>query len=94
MENSNNNVGKIVSSLLIGAAIGGILGILFAPEKGSKTRKKISGKTEDFTNSIKDKFNSFLEEAKSEFEEVKSKFEEVKEDTKDKAKDLASTAKG
>jgi len=84
MENSNNNnLGKIVGSLLVGAAIGGILGILFAPEKGSKTRKKITGKTEDFTNSLKDKFNSFLEDAKKEFEEVK-----------EKAEDIASTAKG
>jgi gas vesicle protein len=63
MENQNNT-GKIVSSLLIGAAIGGILGILFAPHKGSKTRRKISGSTKDFTQSVKDKFNEIVDQAK------------------------------
>ena len=37
---SNNNENSVVA-LLIGAAIGVGLGILFAPEKGSKTREKI-----------------------------------------------------
>jgi len=50
MENSNNT-GKIIGALLAGAAIGGVLGILFAPDKGSETRKKIvsqGGNLKDF----------------------------------------------
>jgi gas vesicle protein len=72
MENSNST-GKMIGALLLGAAIGGALGILFAPDKGSETRKKIAGKTNDLTDSLKEKFNSLLEEAKKEIETAKEK---------------------
>ncbi len=75
MENLNNS-GKVIGALLVGAAIGSVLGILFAPDKGSETRKKIAGKTDDFTKSLKEKFNAILEEAKKEFEAAKEKASE------------------
>lgn len=82
MENSNSNLNKaglVIGSLLIGATIGGILGVLLAPDKGSVTRKKIVGKTNDIKNSIHDKFNDLMADAKEEFEQVKSKSEEFVE---------------
>ncbi len=76
MENSN---GKLIGALLVGAAIGGVLGILFAPDKGSETRKKIAGKTDDLTTGLKEKFNALLEEAKKEFEKANEKAHEFAE---------------
>ncbi len=61
MEKSNNNNGKLVGALLVGAAIGGILGVLFAPNKGSETRKKLVAKGGDLSDSIKEKINSMVD---------------------------------
>lgn len=79
MENSNNS-GKLIGALLIGAAIGGVLGVLFAPDKGSETRKKIAGKSGDLTDALKDKFMELIGEAKDEAENVKDKGNEFLND--------------
>ena len=83
MENSDNT-GKMIGALLIGAAIGGALGILFAPDKGSKTRKKIFNEGEDITDTLKEKLDDLLKEARKEFEEAKEKASEFAMDGKGK----------
>jgi len=67
------NSGKVLLGVLAGAAIGALAGILFAPAKGSKTRKRILKKGEDYSDSLKEKFNELLEV-------ITEKFEKVKED--------------
>jgi gas vesicle protein len=68
--------GKVLLGLLAGVAAGALLGILFAPEKGSVTRKKISKKGEDFADTLKEKFDEFLNN-------ITEKFDEVKEEVSD-----------
>ena len=47
--------GKIIVGILAGLAVGATLGILFAPDKGSETRKKISQKSGELTGNVKEK---------------------------------------
>jgi len=68
-----NDTVKLVGALLLGTAIGGALGIIFAPDKGSETRKKLYAKSEDLTDAMKEKFNELFEEAKKEIVTAKDK---------------------
>ncbi len=47
--------GKIVTALLAGLAAGAVLGVLFAPEKGSETRDKINDSLADLGDAIKER---------------------------------------
>lgn len=62
--------------LFAGVAVGAALGILFAPEKGSDIRKKISTKGGDYTSNLKDKFGDLVSSASEQIENVKSKINE------------------
>ena len=86
MGNSNN--GKLISALLVGAAIGGALGILLAPDKGSETRKKISDKSSDLTGAVKDKFDSIVKKFKKEVDAVKEQANEYVENGKSAVENL------
>jgi gas vesicle protein len=48
---------KILVGFLAGAAVGALAGILFAPDKGSNTRRKIADKSGDIKDSVKNSYN-------------------------------------
>ncbi len=52
--------GKLILGVLGGVAAGALIGILFAPEKGAVTRKKIVHKGEDYVENLKEKINGIL----------------------------------
>ncbi len=52
--------GRVILGVLAGMAAGTVIGILFAPDKGSATRKKIIHKGEDYVDNLKGKINSLL----------------------------------
>ncbi len=75
-----NNSGKILAAAAAGVAAGAMLGILFAPDKGSETRKKITDQGKKMADGVKDKFNKGKEKLNDLKEDitqtVKEKLEE------------------
>ena len=71
------STGKVVLGTLAGLAIGAIAGILFAPEKGSTTRKQIMDKGNDYANKLKSKKDEFGNSITEKFESAKKDAEEL-----------------
>lgn len=67
--------GKTAAGVLLGIGVGALLGVLFAPHKGTKTRRKIMSKGQDYADELKGKFNGF-------YQDVSDKYENILEETK------------
>ena len=80
--------GKVLLGVLAGVAVGATLGILFAPDKGSNTRKKISRKGDDYAEELEEKFNEFIEGISQQFDAVKEEATRMAEDGKHKVEQV------
>jgi gas vesicle protein len=70
---------KTLLGFIAGAAVGAALGILFAPDKGTETRRKISEQSNDLADNIKGKFTDIVDGVKEKFSSLKSEAEDVTE---------------
>lgn len=64
-----NENGKVVAALLAGIAAGAVIGLLFAPEKGSETRDKLNDSLADLGDVLKER----AEEQFDQINELKEK---------------------
>jgi len=50
-----NKYSKMGLAFIAGAAVGAIAGLLFAPDKGSETRRKMADKAREWNDAVKEK---------------------------------------
>jgi len=67
------NAGKFITGLLSGAAVGAVVGLLFAPKKGAVTRRKLTETSDTYIKGAKSKFNDFTDTLNEKVESVKGK---------------------
>ena len=77
-----NDTTKILVAFAAGAVVGAAVGVLFAPDKGSETRRKIAEEGKKIAGSMKNKFLA-----------GKERFNNLKEEIKEFAQNKAGTAK-
>ncbi|HBY09878.1 TPA: hypothetical protein DEP93_02505 [candidate division WWE3 bacterium] len=92
----HDNPKSFVKGAFLGALVGAVLGVLFAPESGEKTRKKLKDKSGELV----EKGLEAVEQAADKVEEVKDLVEPYKEraeefihDTEERAKEEADNIK-
>ncbi len=84
----NRNSGNAILAFLLGAAAGSVAGILFAPDKGSNTRDKLSYRLHKYRRSLEDLLDDLVSERNGAFSEAKSHGEKVVNDAREKAEKL------
>jgi gas vesicle protein len=71
-----NTLAKIAIAAGAGLVAGGVLGVLFAPDKGENTRKKIADGGKKLTDNVKEKMSNLKVNIRSKADAVKEGMEE------------------
>jgi len=67
------NTGKALLGILAGVAAGALFGVLFAPDKGIETRKKIAKKGKDYADDLTVRLNDLMEDVSEKVDSVAKK---------------------
>ena len=85
---SNKKWSDTLLSFLVGAATGAIFGILFAPDKGSNTRGKLSFKLDSYKKMLEELVEDLIQSKEIPLTAAKTQGQKVVNDTKKKAERL------
>ncbi len=79
---------NVVLGIIGGLAAGAVLGVLFAPDKGANTRKKILDRTKKAKEDLKDGFDEYLDSLSEKYNSLVKSGEELVEKGKEELKTL------
>lgn len=82
------STGKVLLGILAGVATGATLGILFAPDSGQNTRRKIARKGQDYADGLTGQFNKLANTIGDEFDMLKDEVNQLSINGKAKAQEI------
>jgi gas vesicle protein len=77
--------GKILLCVVVAAAVGAVFGMLYAPAKGSATRKRIVRRGTECAEDVNEKLNEYSDVVTEEYDTVKKAATDLVDKAKKKA---------
>lgn len=84
---------NVIIATVASAVSGALIGMLFAPEKGSKTREKLRKESEEYLKAIKKEIEQKRKELNEQAEKAQKSAGKFRDDAKRKGEDLLDRAK-
>ncbi len=75
---------KVIVGVLAGVAVGAAIGILFSPDKGANTRKKITKKGEDMMHEFEDGISEIYDALSKKYTEAADEVDRIVKNGKQK----------
>lgn len=89
----NSNFDKLLIAALSGIAGGVVLGVLFAPNKGVKTRAKISQKGDEYLKTIRNDIGEIRKYLNKRTEATNESLNDLSHEAKNKSEEVLQKAK-
>lgn len=67
---------KVLLGFIAGISVGSVLGLLYAPQKGSTTRRRIARKSGDIVDDVRDMLDDSVDEIKDRYKSTKKEAKE------------------
>lgn len=84
----SNQIEGFIKGIILGGAIGAVIGILYAPQSGKKTREDISDKAEDLLTKAKEEYEATLNRSGKAYESAVKQLKYLESSTKDKVGEM------
>ncbi len=68
---------KTLFGLAVATGVGAVLGVLFAPKKGSETRKDLAKKQKEYEKKLKNEYNKTIDKVSDEIKQADKKVSEA-----------------
>ena len=84
----SNQIEGFIKGIILGGAIGAVIGILYAPQSGRKTREDFNGKAEELLTKAKEEYEATLKKSSKAYESVVKQLKHLESSTKEKVGEM------